>query len=176
MLDHGNGQLSAVGFFNPWIGEGPVGEFFGSAPAAGDLGPFRITPSETEPAPAESGGFDIGEGYVQVGGFTIWVEGKRDFPTTVHEIVAVDVVIDAYGHPSGELVEFDDIPALQTQQDDLDHVYIPIYKFDWGDGSDGEPRSPTLVVDLRRMPMTGALETFLSESESSGDGEEESES
>ena len=114
MLDHGNGQLSAVGFFNPWIGEGPVGEFFGSAPAAGDLGPFRITPSETEPAPVGSGGFDIGEGYVQVGGFTILVEGRRDFPTASHEIVAVDVVIDAYGHPSGELVEFDESTSRST--------------------------------------------------------------
>lgn len=172
MLDQGNGQLSAVGFFNPWIGEGPVGEFFGSAPAAGDLGPFRITPSETEPAPAGSGGLDIGEGYVQVGGFTILVEGREDFPTASHEIVAVDVVIDAYGRPGGELVEFDDFPALQAQQGDLDHVYIPIYKFDWGGDSsgsgDGGDGGPTLVMDLRRMPMTGPLETFLTNSSASG--------
>lgn len=35
MLDQGNGQLSAVGFFNPTIGQRPVGEFFGGAPAGG---------------------------------------------------------------------------------------------------------------------------------------------
>lgn len=29
MLDHGNAQLSAVGFFNPVLGQAPVGDFFG---------------------------------------------------------------------------------------------------------------------------------------------------
>ena len=161
------------------------GEPPGEGAAVEDLGPFRIYPSDSSGSGSGSGaGIDIGEGYVQVGGFTIWVEGREDFPTARHEIVAVDVVIDAYGHPSGELVEFDDIPALQAQQDDLDHVYIPIYKFDWGDDSsgsgdgssgsgDGGDGGPTLVMDLRRMPMTGALETFLDEGESGGGGGEE---
>lgn len=34
MLDQGNAQLSAVGFYNPAIGEPPVGEFFGGAPGS----------------------------------------------------------------------------------------------------------------------------------------------
>ena len=33
MLDHGNGQLSAVGFYNSGLGESPVGEFFGGVSA-----------------------------------------------------------------------------------------------------------------------------------------------
>lgn len=36
MLDHGNAQLSAVGFYNPTMGQGPVGEFFGGGASAGD--------------------------------------------------------------------------------------------------------------------------------------------
>lgn len=154
-----------------------VGVVAVSSGGAEDLGPFRIYPSDSSGSGSGSGsgaGIDIGEGYVQVGGFTIWVEGREDFPTARHEIVAVDVVIDAYGHPSGELVEFGNFSALQQEQDDLDHVYIPIYKFDWGDDSsdsgDGGSGGPTLVMDLRRMPMTGALETFLDESSDDGSG------
>lgn len=37
MLDQGNGQLSAVGFFNPTMGEAPAGEFFGGGAPAADV-------------------------------------------------------------------------------------------------------------------------------------------
>lgn len=149
---------------------------------AEDLGPFRIYPSDSSGSGSGSGsgaGIDIGEGYVQVGGFTIWVEGREDFPTAHHEIVAVDVVIDSSGYPTGSLTEFHDFYALHRAQEDMNHVYIPIYKFEWGGGSDdggsddggsgGGSSSPTLVMDLRRMPMTGALETFLAD-DGSDDG------
>ena len=43
MLDHGNGQLSAVGFYNSGLGESPVGEFFGGGVSGGKTtGPFEI--------------------------------------------------------------------------------------------------------------------------------------
>lgn len=128
-----------------------------------DLGPFRIYPSDSSGSGSGSGaGIDIGEGYVQVGGFTIWVEGRGGFPTASHQFVAVDVVIDSAGHPQGELVEFDDFASLNLAQEDMDHVYVPIYKFAWdGSSGSGEDGAPTLVMDLRRMPMTGPLETFL---------------
>lgn len=42
MLDHGNGQLSAVGFFNPGLGEAPVGDFFGGAPGESHPQPYEV--------------------------------------------------------------------------------------------------------------------------------------
>ena len=42
MLDHGNGQLSAVGFFNPGLGEAPVGDFFGGAPGELHPQPYEV--------------------------------------------------------------------------------------------------------------------------------------
>lgn len=152
-------------------------EFFegGEGERAIDLGPFRIYPSgSSDDGSSGSGGIDIGEGYVQVGGFTIWVEGRESFPTRDHEFVAVDVVIDSSGYPTGSLTEFQDFYALHRAQEDMNHVYIPIYKFKWNDGSsdggsDEDPPSPALVMDLRRMPMTGELETFLAD-DGSDDG------
>lgn len=35
MLDHGNGQMSAVGFFNPLMGQAPMGDFFGGGVGGG---------------------------------------------------------------------------------------------------------------------------------------------
>ena len=143
----------------------------GGEPAE-DLGPFRIngdTDSSDSSKPSEDAERTIGEGYVQVGGFTIWVEGEEDMPSDPNEFVAVDVVVDPVtGSPTGTLTEFSTFQALQAAQDDLDHVYIPIYKFRW-EGESGD-RMPVLEMDLRRMPMTGALETFLADdSGDSGD-------
>lgn len=42
MLDHGNAQLSAVGFYNPTMGQEPVGEFFGGASAGGGPLPYEV--------------------------------------------------------------------------------------------------------------------------------------
>lgn len=45
MLDHGNAQLSAVGFYNPSIGQLPVGDFFGGGGASSggrELTPFTV--------------------------------------------------------------------------------------------------------------------------------------
>lgn len=140
-----------------------------------DLGPFRIngdTGSSDSSGSSEDAERTIGEGYVQVGGFTVWVEGEEDMPSDPNEVVAVDVVVDPdSGDPSGSLVEFPTIQALQAAQDDLDHVYIPIYKFRW-EGESGDRRRPVLEMDLRRMPMTGALETFLADD--SGDSGDDS--
>lgn len=41
MLDHGNAQLSPVGFFNPMLGQAPVGTFFGGGVGAADGKGFR---------------------------------------------------------------------------------------------------------------------------------------
>lgn len=43
MLDHGNGQLSAVGFFNPGLGQAPAGTFFGGGVGGGFAGAFDIS-------------------------------------------------------------------------------------------------------------------------------------
>ena len=43
MLDHGNGQLSAVGFFNPGMGQSPAGTFFGGGVGGGFAGAFDIS-------------------------------------------------------------------------------------------------------------------------------------
>lgn len=37
MLDHGNAQLSAVGFFNPGLGQAPAGSFFGGGAGGGGM-------------------------------------------------------------------------------------------------------------------------------------------
>ena len=146
----------------------------GGEPAE-DLGPFRIngdTDSSDSSKPSEDAKRTIGEGYVQVGGVTIWVEGEEDMPSDPNEFVAVDVVVDPVtGSPAGTLTEFSTFQALQAAQDDLDHVYIPIYKFRW-EGESEEDRRPVLEMDLRRMPMTGALETFLADD--SGDSGDDS--
>lgn len=43
MLDHGNGQLLPVGFFNPTLGQAPVGTFFGGGVADGmGFRPFSV--------------------------------------------------------------------------------------------------------------------------------------
>lgn len=38
MFDHGNAQLSAVGFYNPVMGQPPVGDFFGGGVGGGSSG------------------------------------------------------------------------------------------------------------------------------------------
>ena len=145
----------------------------GGEPAE-DLGPFRIngdTGSSDSSEPSEDAKRTIGEGYVQVGGFTVWVEGEEGMPSDPNEFVAVDVVVDPVtGSPAGTLTEFSTFLALQAAQDDLDHVYIPIYKFRW-EGESGD-RRPVLEMDLRRMPMTGALETFLADDDSGDSGDD----
>lgn len=42
MLDQGNAQLSAVGFYNPTMGQRPLDEFFGGASAADGALPYEV--------------------------------------------------------------------------------------------------------------------------------------
>lgn len=42
MLDQGNAQLSAVGFYNPTMGQRPLDEFFGGASAEGGALPYEV--------------------------------------------------------------------------------------------------------------------------------------
>ena len=42
MLDQGNAQLSAVGFYNPTLGQRPLDEFYGGAPAEDGALPYEV--------------------------------------------------------------------------------------------------------------------------------------
>lgn len=136
------------------------------------------------------------EGYVQVGGFTIWVPvgDGEDFianpASPGQEFVAVKFSVssqDPANAISAELVAYDDFAALRDAQQDLDYVVYPIYLLKWdeegeesggegegeGEGEGGDDRKCTIAMDLRRMPTTGMLEIFLEDEdeddESGGD-------
>lgn len=140
------------------------------------------------------------EGYVQVGGFTVWVpvgDGEDFIPNPAspgQKFVAVKFSVssqDPAGAISAELAAYSDYASLRDAQQDLDYVVYPIYllKWDEGDeedeenGGEGEgegegegDRKCTIAMDLRRMPTTGMLETFLEdededEDDGSGSGE-----
>lgn len=168
-------------------------------------------PGPFEPVMGSEKGVDgFAEGYVQVGGFTVWVpvpEGE-DFIANPAEkdqrFVAVRIAVsptpsseeegsggEGEGEGEGEdedepidvgLVAYSNYEALRDAQRDLDYVVYPLYKLAWsgdgdegqdggtGDGgSGGETRAVCrIVMDLRRMPTTGMLETFLEDEDEDG--------
>jgi hypothetical protein len=103
----------------------------------------------------------IGDGYVQVGGYTIAVDGGFS-PTNPNEFIAVKILSGSSspGVPGGNIVEYSSFGSLRSAQHDLDYVIIPIYRLWW------DNLGAHVLMDLRRMPMTGMLEVFLGGSSS----------
>ena len=136
---------------------------------AGDDG----LPGPFEPVYGESGVGGFGKGYVQVGGFTVISNpsgGHENPASNGQKIVAVKISVPTSSSSSGgssgisiELVAYNDEAALLSAQQSLDYVIYPIYVLAWDE--DGHS---SITMDLRRMPTTGALETFLTNSSASG--------
>ena len=103
----------------------------------------------------------IGDGYVQVGGYTISVDGGFR-PTNPNEFIAVKISSGSSSPdvPEGNIVEYSSFGSLRSAQHDLDCVIIPIYRLWW------DNLGAHVLMDLRRMPMTGMLEVFLGGSSS----------
>ena len=126
-----------------------------------------------EPVYGEDGVDGFGKGYVQVGGFTVVSTPTGDYhenpATSGQEIVAVKISVSTSASASGssgisaELVAYDDDEDLLSAQQSLDYVIYPIYVLAWD-----EDDHSSITMDLRRMPTTGALETFLTNSSASG--------
>lgn len=135
---------------------------------AGDDG----LPGPFEPVYGENGVEGFGKGYVQVGGFTVISNpsgGHENPASNGQEIVAVKISVPTSASASGssgvsvELVAYDDDEDLLSAQQSLDYVIYPIYVLAWD-----EDDHSSITMDLRRMPTTGALETFLTNSSASG--------
>lgn len=130
-------------------------------------------PGPFEPVYGENGVEGFGKGYVQVGGFTVISNpsGGHENPATYgQKIVAVKISVPTSSSSSGgssgisiELVAYNDEAALMSAQQSLDYVIYPIYVLAWD-----EDEHSSITMDLRRMPTTGALETFLTNSSASG--------
>lgn len=130
-------------------------------------------PGPFEPVYGEDGVDGFGKGYVQVGGFTVVSTPTGDYhenpATSGQEIVAVKISVSTSASASGssgisvELVAYDDEEDLTRAQENLDYVVYPIYVLAWD-----EDDHSSITMDLRRMPTTGALETFLTNSSASG--------
>lgn len=130
-------------------------------------------PGPFEPVYGEDGVVGFGKGYVQVGGFTVVSTPTGDYhenpATSGQEIVAVKISVSTSASASGssgisvELVAYDDDEDLLSAQQSLDYVIYPIYVLAWD-----EDDHSSITMDLRRMPTTGALETFLTNSSASG--------
>lgn len=130
-------------------------------------------PGPFEPVYGENGVEGFGKGYVQVGGFTVISNpsGGHENPATYgQKIVAVKITVPTSSSASGgssgisvEIVAYNDEAALMSAQQSLDYVIYPIYVLAWD-----ENEHSSITIDLRRMPTTGALETFLTNNSSSG--------
>lgn len=151
------------------VGIGEMLVPIGNVPGAGVTPP----PGPFEPVYGENGVDGFGKGYVQVGGFTVVSTPTGDYhenpATSGQEIVAVKISVStsasAFGSSgiSVELVAYDDEEDLPRAQENLDCVVYPIYVLAWD-----EDDHSSITMDLRRMPTTGALEIFLTNSSASG--------
>lgn len=126
-----------------------------------DRGPFAPVYS------AAGGVTGFSDGYVQVGGFTVECAGPFSNPASPGQLfVAARVSVPASGGSgySVALSAYSDFEALRSAQQNLDEVVYPLYRLAWtGDAC-------SVDMDLRRMPTTGMLETFLVDSSASGGG------
>lgn len=118
-----------------------------------DYGPF---------APVYYNGslFGVGEGFIQVGGYTIHIYGT-EFGSEIlsSEFICIRVMsADSGGsgaYIASEILLVSDLQQLNGLQSNLDYLYIPIYRLVNTGGK------TTISMDLRRMPTTGMLEAFL---------------
>lgn len=131
MLDHGNAQLSAVGFYNPTMGQQPLGEFFGGA-VGGMAGPFEMS------------GADIVNNYLAFGRTTV---SCADVQNIVPEVPAGWIVAEVTHGNSSAGLSLAVVRANSLPDNTLDKTYVPLYK-----AVDGA------WADLRWRPVVCGLE------------------
>lgn len=132
MLDHGNAQLSAVGFYNPTMGQPPLGEFFGGAggtPPPGNFEPVFEEDQSDHKVKLHS----VGPGYFPFGRLfynIVTVDSSAQIETgdiyleVTHPASSNSIPV-AYVKGSASGVHFDD-PS------DLTKSLIPLYHIDNG--------------------------------------------
>ena len=100
----------------------------------------------------------IGPGYVQIGGYTLGHGGG--LPSSIpggDSFICIRCTTGASSSPMGRDISIEVYPDgdLSSKQNELDYVTYPLYKVSTSDGV------TRVVMDLRRMPTMGMLETFL---------------
>lgn len=143
MLDHGNGQLSSVGFFNPGLGQAPVGAFFGggvggsSKAAAFDL--------ESAATPENRNLYRVVRQYLYFGRTLVTGEEPTELtlPPDSDWVVFAVVSHTSTGKPSLGVVKG---AALDSYVSDIDKTYVALYLNKAGER----------LVDMRTMPYVPA--------------------
>lgn len=132
MLDHGNGQLSAVGFFNPSLGQNPLGDFFGGAPSSGMAGPFAMV------------GRDVVNNFLAFGRTNVsCADAENVVPERPTGCIVAEVTHGSSSEGLSLAVKF----ANELPYNTLDKTYVPLYMARSG-----------AWVDVRWRPVVCGLE------------------
>lgn len=143
MLDHGNGQLSAVGFFNASVGAPGAAPFFGG----GVGGSAKATAFDLESAatPENRNLYRVVRQYLYFGRTLVIGEESTELtlPPNSDWVVFAVVSHTSTGKPSLSVVKG---AALDTYTSDIDKTYVALY-FN---------KARDRLVDLRTMPYVPA--------------------
>ena len=153
MGDHGNDQLQAVGFFNPALGQSPLGTFFGGGVGGGvsSPGPFDLETAESDDENVRSP-YKVVNRYMYFGRTLLTdPDGEStvlDLPSdSVWTLYAAVAHTDS-GEPSLSVEKTTQAPS--SSMNDLDKTYVAL----WYNRRKGSNEYE--LVDMRRAPVTAA--------------------
>ena len=143
MLDHGNGQLSAVGFFNVAVGAPGAAPFFGGG--AGGSARASAFDLESAATPENRNLYRVVRQYLYFGRTLVTGAESTELtlPSNSDWVVFAVVSHASTGKPSLSVVKGN---ALDSYESDIDKTYVALYL----------RKAGGRLVDLRTMPYVPA--------------------